>query len=486
MASSNATGITGFGGYVPRLRMERSAIAAAHKWMAPSLRSLGKGQRAFCSWDEDSVTMAVEAARDLAAGRKLGGVGRVVLASTTLPYADLQNASFLVSALGLQPNLRTLDVGHSQRAGTAALLEALTAGGDTESLVVASDQPRGKPASTQEISFGAGAAAFTVGREGVLAELLGSSSNSAVFVDHFRSDDNRYDYFWEERWIRDEGYMKLVPPAVAAALAQAKVAPGDVKHLVMSSPFKGVVAALGKKMGMPAGIEADPLEDTCGYSGSAHALLMLAAVLEKAKPGEVIVVLGFGQGCDALVLRTTDAIGSFKPGRGVSGALADAQTHDAYLRMLSYDQGIDLEWGMRAEKPVKTALSEQWRSRGQMGAFVAGKCAKCGQVQFPQLAYCITPGCNAPGADFEQVPLANVPAKVLTYTADWLSYHPSPPLYVGFVQFDNGARLLMEMAEVGAAGLEVGMPMRTVYRIRELDKVRGSPRYFWKATPLQA
>jgi uncharacterized OB-fold protein len=84
------------------------------------------------------------------------------------------------------------------------------------------------------------------------------------------------------------------------------------------------------------------------------------------------------------------------------------------------------------------------------------------------------------------VPLADVPAKVLTYTADWLSYHPSPPLYVGFVQFDNGARLLMEMAEVGAAGLEVGMPMRTVYRIRELDKARGSPRYFWKATPLQA
>ncbi len=77
MASSNASGITGFGGYVPRLRMERSAIAAAHKWMAPSLRSLGKGRRAFCSWDEDSVTMAVEAARDLAAGRQLDRVGRV-------------------------------------------------------------------------------------------------------------------------------------------------------------------------------------------------------------------------------------------------------------------------------------------------------------------------------------------------------------------------------------------------------------------------
>ena len=62
--TSNATsyGITGYGGYVPRLRMQRSAISAAHRWMAPGLR--GKGHRAFCSWDEDSITMAVEAARD--------------------------------------------------------------------------------------------------------------------------------------------------------------------------------------------------------------------------------------------------------------------------------------------------------------------------------------------------------------------------------------------------------------------------------------
>ena len=107
-------------------------------------------------------------------------------------------------------------------------------------------------------------------------------------------------------------------------------------------------------------------------------------------------------------------------------------------------------------------------------------------MQFPQLAYCVSPGCAAPAAQFDQVPLADVPCKVLTYTADWLSYHPSPPLYVGFVQFDNGARLLMEMVEVGAAGPEVGMPMRVVHRIKELDKVRNSPRYFWKATPLQA
>jgi uncharacterized OB-fold protein len=107
-------------------------------------------------------------------------------------------------------------------------------------------------------------------------------------------------------------------------------------------------------------------------------------------------------------------------------------------------------------------------------------------VQFPQLAYCVNQECHAPGSEFDGAHLFDESAKVLTYTADWLSYHPSPPLYVGFVQFDIGARLLMEIVDVGEAGLEVGAPLKMVFRIKDVDKARGYPRYFWKATPLAA
>jgi len=79
-----------------------------------------------------------------------------------------------------------------------------------------------------------------------------------------------------------------------------------------------------------------------------------------------------------------------------------------------------------------------------------------------------------------------VPARVLTATADWLSYHPSPPLYVGFVQFDNGARVLMEICDVGEQGLDVGTPLRMTFRVKDVDGTRGYPRYFWKATPISA
>ncbi len=485
VTSASAYGITGFGGYVPRLRMERSAIAAAHKWMAPSLRSQAKGRRAFCSWDEDSVTMAVEAARDALPAHQVATIDRLSFASTTMPFADLQNASIVAGALGLRRDIQTLDIGQSQRAGTSSLIAAFR-DASGPALVVASDRPRGKPASTQEISFGAGAAAFTLGTQGVLATLEGSASSSALFVDHFRSADGKYDYYWEERWIRDEGYTKLVPGVVKSALADAGVPVDAVKHFILPTPFKGVATMLARKLGLAVGVEASALEEDGGYCGSAHGLVMLARVLESAAAGDVVLLVGFGQGCDVLVLRVTDAIAGFKPRRGVSGALADGQTHADYLRLLSYDDGIDLEWGMRSEKVLKTAFTEQYRSSDQLGHFVAGKCSKCGTFQFPQLPYCANPQCNAPQAQFKQVSLTEEPAKVLTYTADWLSYHPAPPLYVGFVQFANGARVLMEMVDVDAKGVEAGMRLRAVFRVKDVDRARGYPRYFWKMTAIQA
>lgn len=485
VAKSSAYGITGYGGYIPRLRMQRAAIADAHKWMAPALKSQGKGYRAFCSWDEDSVTMAVEAARDVLPSGAQPAIEALYLASTTLPFADMQNSAVVASALNLSASCRTFDLGFTQRTGTSALLAAFGRQ-QGDALVLASDRPQGKPASVQEITAGAGAAAFTLGDSKVIAQLLGSASRIAMFVDHFRASGVAHDYVWEERWVRDEGYMKIVPETVKAALLDAGVAAESVDHFILPTSTKGLADGVAKKIGIPAAALVDPMLEHCGFAGAAHGLLLLARALESATPGQTILLVSFGQGCDALVLKVTEDIKNFQPRRGVSGALADAQVHDAYLRMLSYAEGIDLEWGMRAEKTIKTALTEQYRSSGQLANFTAGKCKCCQTVQFPQLPYCVNPACNATQDNFEPLSLTDVPCKVLTYTADWLSYHPSPPLYVGFVQFTNGARVLMETVDVGVAGLDVGMPLRVVFRIKDTDKARGYPRYFWKTTPIAA
>lgn len=424
--------------------------------------------------------MAVEASRRVAANPE--AVHAFYLASTTLPFADLQNSAIVTDALRLPRRITAIDIAGSRRCATSALITALKS--QDAAIVVASDAPAGKPASSQELAFGAGAAAVRIGRQDVIAVCLASESRSDFFPDSFRASNEQFDYSWEERWIRDQGYLRLVPECAAAALQAAGVEPAAVAHFIMPAPQVGVAAAVAKRLGVSPQACAPSQSETTGFAGAAAPFLSLAEVLERAEPEQVVLLLAFGQGVDALVLRTTPLLAERRARIGFTKAVDDRIDDSSYLRMLSFQGSIELEWGMRAEKEVKTALTEQYRSLPQLGAFNAGKCGKCGTIQFPQLSYCVNPTCNAPASGFTNVSLVDEPARVFTFTADWLSYHAAPPLYVGFVQFANGARVLMEIVDVGPNGLESGLPLKMVYRIKDHDKLRDYKRYFWKATPV--
>ena len=149
MVDSTA-GIREFGVYLPRSRLERAAIAAATRWAKGARGGKAGGERSYCNWDEDSVTMAVEAARDCLAGRGRGTVASLTLASTTLPFADRSNAGIVATALDLEESTAVADVASCQRAGTSALLAALqrpASAGDA--LVVASDRRLAGRAATR-------------------------------------------------------------------------------------------------------------------------------------------------------------------------------------------------------------------------------------------------------------------------------------------------------------------------------------------------
>src|ERR1700723_3686295 len=143
MGVSGAVGIRSYGVFVPRSRMARSAIADAHAWAFPALKSLGRGERAFCSWDEDAITMGVQAARHCLASDRTRPVD-LVLASTTAPFADLQNASIVAQALRLEEGATTQDASGSTRAGLRALAFALESAGREPRLGGAAD---GRPAT---------------------------------------------------------------------------------------------------------------------------------------------------------------------------------------------------------------------------------------------------------------------------------------------------------------------------------------------------
>jgi hydroxymethylglutaryl-CoA synthase len=477
-------GIIAAGAYVPRLRLQRAAVAGAHAWFAPGLRALGKGERAMAAWDEDAVTMAVEAARDALEGLDRDRVARVVLASTSLPFVDRQNAGIVKEALNLPDGVGALDVGGSQRAATSALLDALHAarGGAGETLVLASEKRRVQPGSELELINGDAAAAFLVGEGETAADFIAGHSVTIDFVDHFRGEGGEFDYGWEARWVRDEGFAKIAPAAIKDALGGAGLAASDIDRFVMGAPMRGVNEAVARAAGIAATAVAEPLAETLGEAASAQPLILLAHALETAAPGQTLMVVGFGEGCDVLILRATDRVASATSGLGVSGWLARRKPEDNYVKYLAQSGHLDIDRGMRAEFDQKTALTALYRTRKAVLALVGGRCTKTGVVQFPKSDVSVAQNDRTVGTQ-EDYPLAERRARILTHTADRLTYSPDPPSYYGAIEFEEGGRMTVEYVDCEPEDIEVGAVMRMMFRIKAVDETRHFTKYFWKAVP---
>ncbi len=477
-------GITAYGGYVPRLRLDRQAVYAANKWFAPGLRGNAKGERAMGNWDEDSITMAVEAARDCLAGGDADMDG-LYFASTTQPFKDRQNSGVIGTALNREEGLAVADFAGSQKAGTTALMAALDAArGGRRVMVAASDKRKTRVASTHELQFGDGAAALMVGTDKVIAKFLGGYSTSVDFVDHFRGDESDFDYTWEERWIRDEGYAKIVPPALKKALAQLNLKGSDIAHFIMPSLMGAVPKQMAKAAGVAETAVRDLLQDKLGDTGCAHALVMLVHALEGAKAGEKIMVVGFGQGLDVLVFEVTGELAKLSKRNGISGWLNRRKEEKNYMKFLAFNDMLPIEKGMRAEFDKKTALSILYRNRDMIYGLVGGKCKVCGTVQFPRSQVCVNPNCHAVDSQ-EPFSFAGLECSIMSWSADSLTFTPDPPAYYGMITFPEGGRFMADFTDCDAEQVKVGQKMRMTFRIRDVDSMRGGfKRYFWKATPV--
>ena len=475
-------GILAFGAYVPRRRLPRKTIADAMAWANPSMKAQAKGERAIRAWDEDSLTMAVEAARDCVLD-SAQAPQTLVLASTTLPYADRDNAAVVVDALGLNEHINTLDMTSSLRAGTAALANALRASSGP-SLVIASDCREARPASPLEMQIGHGAAAMLVGSgDAVLARELAHRAVSRDLVDHYRARGERFDYTVEDRWVRDEGFFKLIPETVQPLLEEAGVAAENIDHVIFPCPAR-VATRLCKILGLPESALADDLAAQCGSTGAAHPLLLMAHTLEQASPGAKILLVGFGQGVDAMLFEATDRIAEYRPRLGVSGHLAHRREETSYLRYLTHQGAVPVDWGNRAEFDNRTALTALYRNRDSVTGFRGGRCEKCGTVQFPSTRICVNPDCRELDSQ-ESVSLSGVKGTVKSFTEDWLAYSPNPPLQYGNVEIEGGGNIMMEFTDCEPGTLAIGMPVQMRFRIKDVDARRSFTRYFWKPTPVE-
>jgi len=477
-------GICSYGGYIPRYRLKREKIFEAMGWTGSS--GLSKGEKAVANFDEDSLTMAVAAGMDCMNGFDRRTLGGVYFASTTMPYQERQNAGIIAGALGMEDNVRSADFAGSLKSGTAALLagiEAVVSKGVNNLMVCSSDCRLGKAGGTQEMIVGDAATAFLIGNQNVIAEYKGSFSSTCDFVDHYRGRSERFDRKWEDRWIRDEGFGKLIPKAVSGFLSKYNLKMTDFTRVIYSCYDPAERRNLNKTLGLEIERVQDPMLEQIGEAGAAQPLVMLVRTLEDANPGDKILVVSFGNGCDVLYFEVTDNIREMKGRKGLSWYLSHGVELDRYEKYLAWRGILPIERGIRGEEDSPTRWSIAWRKRKAVSGFCGTKCKKCGTPQFPPQRICVNPDCGARD-QMEDYYFSDKTGKIFSYTGDNLAASFNPPHVYGNIVFAEGGKFMMNFTDCDLDSLYVGMPAHFSFRIKFEDEKRGITRYFWKAVPV--
>jgi hydroxymethylglutaryl-CoA synthase len=458
------SGITRYGSYVPYFRLSRTALGA------------GRGERATASYDEDSVSMAVEASRDaVAAGTALDAL---VFATTSPPYAEKSNAATIHAALSLPDSIATLEVGATSRAGLSALLLGLDlAAAGRRTLVTAADVVVGAPGGTRESSGGDAAASFVCGPDDeAIAVLRGRASATTEVLDVWRLPGDAFASQWEERFGA-EVLAPVLTELVIRALGDAGTQPSELAAVILDATLPRAAAGLPRALQLKPEQLADPLATSVGRAGAAHAGLLLARALDRAKPGDRILVASLADGCDAAVFEVTGRIAQGRPAHSVDGWIASKRNDLAYNTYLKWRGILPFEPPRRPE-PQRPAAPPMHRSEHWKLGFIGSRCTACGAGQMPPQRVCSA--CGAVDQS-EDAPFANRACRIATYTLDYLAYSLQPPTVAAVLDFEGGGRLACELTDMEPAKVAIGDELEMTFR--RLYTGQGVHNYFWKARP---
>lgn len=460
-----SAGITAWGAYIARHRIAPAALGGRKP-------AEDGPERAFAWADEDSVTMAVEAARRCLAGKARDGIGLVAFASTTHPYEEKQGAALIAAVLGLPAGVRSVDIGHSLRAGAQALAlasDAVRSGSISQALVIVADCRQGAPGSELERSGGDAAVAFLLGKDDVVAELAATGQQTEEIIETWRRAGDRFTHGWEDRFATQYGQLspaELAAKALPAAQAERIWAFSATSARSLTTLAKSVAAAPVK--------DSPLILSKAGFCGAAHAPLLLAAALDAAEaPGEIALV-AHGDGAEAQVWRVIAP----RPATTVADTLADGEPI-ASAAIWRAARKLDVtEYPAADDQGISATI--HFRERAENNRLQGQRCS-CGEPQFPKGRVCIRCG----GKDqFTPEDFAETGGRLVTYTLDAFFPSPTPPTAVGIVQVDNGPRIYMQVTDLGRATPQLGMALR--FAFRRIHTVGQRPNYFWKAVPAAA
>jgi 3-hydroxy-3-methylglutaryl CoA synthase len=429
------------------------------------------------------MTMAVAAAIDCVGDMDRRTIDGLYFASTTSPYKEKLAATTAASAVDLRSDILTADVVDSLRSGTGALrmaADTIKAGSAKLLLVTTSDCRLGSPRSEQDQSFGDGAAAFLIGDKNVAATIEASYSFSNELLDMWRSDTSRYVHTWEDRWVYDEGYFKVLPPVIAEFLKRCGLTTQDITKAIFYGPNPRRHTEMGRRLGFKPPQIQDPLFSKMGDTGAAFAPMMLVAALEEAKAGDKLLCASYGDGADVLLLQVTKDIARIGNKRGIKFNLAHKMIFPSYEQYLGFHHqamGGDEEGG----GPSASAIA---RERESIYPLHGSKCLACGTVQYPPQRVCTK--CHAKD-NFESYRLSDKRAKIFTRVLDYSAPVPGydSPAVDLLIDWECGGRANFALTDKKSRPEDVPMGMEVEMTFRLLRVGGGIHHYWWKAMPLR-
>ncbi|MEE9202204.1 MAG: 3-oxoacyl-[acyl-carrier-protein] synthase III C-terminal domain-containing protein [Dehalococcoidia bacterium] len=467
-------GIVSFGAYVPLHRLSKETDG----WTA-------SGERATANFDEDSLTMATAAALDCLQGLDRKQVDGLFFASTSSPYHEKEVAPLIATACDLREDIRTADFTSSLRAGTTALqaaLDAVKAGSARNILVTTAEMRTAQPRSDTEAAMGDGAAAFLVGSDGVVAEVEMAFSLAHEIQDIWRSEGDAYMRTWEDRFIMDEGYFRSMMAAGQEVLKRAGVGAQDIARAAIYAPDSRRLTDISRRLGLDESTQVPAaILQQVGNTGTALAPMMLVAALEEAAPDQRLMVLNYGQGADALILRTTSALSQNGSRRGLKGHLGSKRVMPSYQQFLRWRGLLDVSPAARRPPLPVPSASAMYREQEQNIRFYGVKCRRCGTPQYPIQRVCAV--CRTKD-EFDPYRFSDKRATLFTYSMDYLGPTLDPPLVVSIIDFEGGGRSLIMMTDRDINEVKPGIPLELSFRL--LHVVEGIHNYYWKCLPVRA
>ncbi len=336
-----AIGISGYATCIPRLRIKKEEYAKA--W--GSFSAAGVAEKSVMGFDEDVLTEAAKASKRALEAASVGPekITRFALASTSAPYVEKLLSGTVIVSVGMPNTAFSSDHTTSARAGTEAMLacfEHLGANPAGKAVVAAVDAPTASMWDSFEHPLGAGAAAFLLSGENLIAEFEGAVSNaSEYFGERFKTRDDTTLHDLNVKKFEESSLIANTTCAGNALMKKLGRKCEDYQHVVIQQPDARVPATVSARMKFTdAQIASSLVAKFLGDLGAASTPVGLAAALDVAKVGERILVISYGSGAgsDALSFKVVgDRKSPFKVQAG-----ADRKEYIDYVKYLKIKGAI--------------------------------------------------------------------------------------------------------------------------------------------------